>query len=630
MVPAVTCRNTHRIAKGSSMGMKLSRNTVLSLVSGACCLLWTCCALTAEPDPARQSAAAKALLKTLDPFYKQHVVADGLLIVGSAKVSRHALGEVGYLVRKMLANRPDVRKKFVERKMYVAVMAFNEMQTDLPECRGLEPWWDYRARGIAGGKTVSCGEENALGFRGDPWQGENIFIHEFAHGLHAVIGGIDERFNTRLGALYNKAKQGGRFRGYAIEGGIAEFWAEGVQAWFNCNGTIRPKSGGGQSSFEVIGPKGQHVCHITTREQVRKYLPDYAKLLDESFRRNEWTYVPVAKRLNEPHLRGYDPAKAPTFKWPAKVIAAFNEEQKAKKAKAEQARAKALSWVKVSPEQIAAAKKLGVPVAFQNSIGMRFVLIPSGTFMMGSKDSAADVARRCAMSNAQAGWFYDEHPRHKVALTKAFYMAIHEVTQGQYEAVTTPKGGKGPPKKKTDNFPDKIKGKNNPIGMVSLSDGENFCKKLSGSDGSKYALPTEAQWEYACRAGTVTPFSFGQTISTDQANYHGDYTYGKGQKGKHRDKPLPVGSMPPNAWGLHDMHGNVSELCGGRYGQYGPAAKTDPEGPAKGSKGILRGGSWRSYPGACRSAFRMSSGAHAYNIGFRVSCAVPTKSADGK
>ena len=208
----------------------------------------------------------------------------------------------------------------------MCVMACTEMQTDLPECRRLEPWWGYRARGLAGG-SVSCGEENVLCFFGDPWQGENIFIHEFAHGLQGVIAGIDEQFNARFEALYDKAKQSGRFRGYAIEGGPGEFWAEGVQAWFNCNGTIRPKCGGGQSSFEVLGPRGEHLCHIATRRQLKTHLPEYAELLDDSFRQNQWTYVPVAKRLEEPHLRGYDPARAPAFRWPAEVIEAFSRHE---------------------------------------------------------------------------------------------------------------------------------------------------------------------------------------------------------------------------------------------------------------------------------------------------------------
>jgi alpha-glucosidase len=291
--------------------------------------------LTAETASEEQPYCAEALRKTLDPFYKQHVVADGLVIAGSEKVSMYALREVAYLARKVLANRPDVMKNLCEkRQMFVAVMAYNEMQTDLPDCRGMSLWWAYRARGL-GSRPVSCGEENVLCFQGDPWQGENIFIHEFAHGIHGVIADIDKPFIARLTALSDEAKRSGRFRGYAIEGGPSEFWAEGVQAWFNCNGTIRPKSGGGQSSFEVLGPQGEHVCHIATREQVKAHLPEYAKLLDESFRQNEWVYVPVAKRMDEPHLRGFDPAKAPVFRWPPEVIEAYNREE-AEKAKTQE------------------------------------------------------------------------------------------------------------------------------------------------------------------------------------------------------------------------------------------------------------------------------------------------------
>ena len=297
------------------------------------------------------------------------------------------------------------------------------------------------------------------------------------------------------------------------------------------------------------------------------------------------------------------------------------------------------SWAKVSAAQKAAAKKLGVPVAFESSVGLRFVLIPPGTFMMGSRDPAAEVARRCAMPNAQAGWFWDEHPRHKVTLTKAFYMAIHEVSKANQKAVLPPK----PPKpkkgkdKKTPEPPPKPEDPNAPAVNISCTDAEKFCKQLSGRDKDKrtYSLPTEAQWEYACRAGTETPFSFGQTVSTDQANYHGGYIYGKGSKGKYREKPSPVGSLAANAWGLYDMHGNVHEWCADRYARYDSAAVTDPEGPdkkAKGNERIVRGGSWRSYPGACRSAFRLKreGGARSDTIGLRVCCALATETKETK
>ncbi len=294
------------------------------------------------------------------------------------------------------------------------------------------------------------------------------------------------------------------------------------------------------------------------------------------------------------------------------------------------AEAEVPSWAKVSPEQVKAAEELGVPVAFENSLGMRFVLIPAGTFMMGSRDSATEVARRCAMPNAQAGWFSDEHPRHEVTLSGAFYLSIHEVTQGAYETVFPPKPEDADKKPSTET-PDEFKGPNRPLVNISWENAEKFCKALSGQDaekGHEYALPTEAQWEYACRAGTSTPFSFGETISTDQANYHGGYTYADGRKGPYREKTLSVGSLPPSAWGLYDMHGNVSEWCADRYGDYTTAAQSDPIGAEEGNQRVLRGGSWRSYPGACRSALRLYKDARATssNVGFRVVLAVAAES----
>jgi hypothetical protein len=307
------------------------RHIIFSWARRACCLFCLCTCLAAEADSTQQPSGAEALLKTLDPFYRQHVVADGLLVVGSEKVSMHALREAGYLAQKVLANRPDVMKDLCEkRKMYVTVMAYCELQTDLPECRGMSLWWAYRARGL-GGRPVSCGEENLLNLKGDPWEGENIFIHEFAHGLQGIIGARDDTFNAQLKAVYDEADKSGRFRGYGISN-LSEFWAEGVQAWFNCNGAIRPKSGGGTSSFEVVGPRGEHVCHLKTRAQMERHMPRYAALLDTSFRQNAWVYVPVAKRLDEPHLKGFDPDDAPSFRWPAAVVEAFDRIEAEKKA----------------------------------------------------------------------------------------------------------------------------------------------------------------------------------------------------------------------------------------------------------------------------------------------------------
>ena len=291
---------------------------------------------------------------------------------------------------------------------------------------------------------------------------------------------------------------------------------------------------------------------------------------------------------------------------------------------------------KVSEAQIAEAKKLGVPVAFTNEIGMTFVLVPAGTFMMGSRDPAREVAQRCNMPHAQIGWFVDEVPRHEVTLT-AFYMSIHEVTQGQYAALMRPSGDD---RRRAEwlimRCPAEFQGATKPVVLVSRDDSEKFFKALGqreAKDGRNYSLPTEAQWEYACRAGSTTPFSFGETISTDQANYDGGYTYADGKQGETRGKTVAVGSLPANAWGLHEMHGNVSEWCHDWHAEYVGGPETDPKGPEKGVREhIIRGGAWRSYPGACRSACRLRQGASGrfLYIGFRAVCALPVKPAEPK
>jgi len=211
-----------------------------------------------------EPSGAEALRGTLDPFYKQHVVAGGLLIAGSEKVSPHALREAAHLVGKMLATRPDVLAKLVEREMYVCVMAHDEMQTDLPECRKMSLWWAKRARGL-GGRPVSCGEENLLCCPGDPYRGESIFIHEFAHAVHGAVAALDEQFNERLRTLHRETQETGRFRGYGT-GSFGEFWAEGVQSWFNCNhgracrlshaGRPRRERGGPTAAGRVVRDSG--------------------------------------------------------------------------------------------------------------------------------------------------------------------------------------------------------------------------------------------------------------------------------------------------------------------------------------------------------------------------------------
>jgi len=244
------------------------------------------------------------------------------------------------------------------------------------------------------------------------------------------------------------------------------------------------------------------------------------------------------------------------------------------------------------------------------AVSLKLVLIPAGEFKMGGDEPPEQVARKCNGLPAKAEWFQDEQPQHRVKITKPFYMGVYVVTQAQYEAVM----GANP-----SNF----KGESNPVEQVSWNDTVEFCKKLSAKTGQTVRLPTEAEWEYACRAGTTTPFNTGETISTDQANYNGNFTYGSGSKGEYRQKTVVVGSFAPNAWGLYDMHGNVWEWCQDWSGSYPSAEMVDPVGPENGQLRVLRGGSWqcdsRHYRSASRS--RTFPGSRLHSIGFRVVCA---------
>ena len=251
-----------------------------------------------------------------------------------------------------------------------------------------------------------------------------------------------------------------------------------------------------------------------------------------------------------------------------------------------------------------AAQVLGVEVELTLDLGggaaMKLALIPAGRFVMGSPIGEAD----------RGG---DEGPQHQVTITGAFYMGIHEVTRRQYEAVM-------------DAAPGRFTGPTNPAENVSWDSAALFCRKLAARAGRTVRLPTEAEWEYACRAGTSTPFHTGETISTDQANYNGEAAYGSGVKGVDRGKTIPVGGLSANAWGLYDMHGNVYEWCQDWYdgAAYAAADPRDPRGPPSGTYRVVRGGSWRFGPHNCRSAYRHRHAAYDRrdNIGFRVVAAV--------
>jgi formylglycine-generating enzyme required for sulfatase activity len=209
------------------------------------------------------------------------------------------------------------------------------------------------------------------------------------------------------------------------------------------------------------------------------------------------------------------------------------------------------------------------------------VLIPGGTFMMGD-----------------ARHHQDEQPIHQVALS-AFYLGKYPITQVQYRSVMG------------DNLATS-KGLDYPIEQISWDDAIEFCAKLSQLTGRTHTLPSESQWEYACRAGTDTAFYFGDTITPELANYNGDYPYNGAPVGENRGKATPVGMFPPNAFGLYDMHGNVWEWCLDSYQASYQGAPTDgsawvdPSLLDRDLKRVMRGGAWDYVARGCRSAVRCS------------------------
>ena len=227
-----------------------------------------------------------------------------------------------------------------------------------------------------------------------------------------------------------------------------------------------------------------------------------------------------------------------------------------------------------------------------------FVLIRGGEFTMGSPiyesgRSAVEVQHQVKVSD--------------------FYMSKYEVTQAEWESVT-------------GTNPFDFKGKTFPAEQVSWDDCQAFIQALNRKTGKKYRLPTEAEWEYACRAGTTTPFNTGGNLTTEQASFNGSYSYNENKRCDYSQKPIAVDSFAPNAWGLYNMHGNVSEWCSDWYdANYYAACKAkgvveNPTGPASGECRVMRGGLRYDYAKSCRSANRSASTSDfiAYGVGFRL------------
>ena len=253
-----------------------------------------------------------------------------------------------------------------------------------------------------------------------------------------------------------------------------------------------------------------------------------------------------------------------------------------------------------------------------NGLTLAMVLIPSGTFLMGAPE--AEPQSRDS-----------ERPQHLVTVPE-FLMGRYPMTQAQWWAIAEL------PKVNIDLNPNPAKftehdrgdrAENRPVECVTWHEAIEACDRLSHATGRPYGLPSEAQWEYACRAGATkpTPFCFGEPITPELANYDGNYTYANGPKGASRQRTTAVGSFPANAWGLHDMHGNVWEWCADLWHSNYQGAPTDGSAwtsdSTKDSR-PLRGGSWSSNPRNCRSAVRVKNSPDSrFNyVGFRVCCAV--------
>lgn len=264
-------------------------------------------------------------------FYTQRVAAHGYPIVASAKVNPYTLKEAAYLIDLMLAKRPDVREAMIKSGSRLCILAYNEFTTDQPEFAWLgnrrerrefpdispKDFIDARARGLGGSETdpfCSCGEENLLCYKGDPYSTENILIHEFAHNIHLRgMNNVDPSFDDRLKATYDAAMKDGLWKGKYAATNHHEYFAEGVQSWFDNN-----------------RENDHDHNHVNTRDELLAYDPGLAAMCREVFGVTELKYTKPTTRLTG-HMEGYDPKSAPTFQWPERL-------QKAKELIGKQAR----------------------------------------------------------------------------------------------------------------------------------------------------------------------------------------------------------------------------------------------------------------------------------------------------
>jgi len=264
-------------------------------------------------------------------------------------------------------------------------------------------------------------------------------------------------------------------------------------------------------------------------------------------------------------------------------------------------------WATLSTEQVDYAAQVGLPVAVELELGVgftsKFVLIPPGEFLMGSNDSVEELAR----IYSEPPYHACERPLHEVWITTPYYIGLNTVTQAEYATLMSKN-----PSKFTGFFGKRRD--NHPAENMSWHDATDYCNKLALKAAARMRLPTEAEWEYACRAGATSRFSFGDSEAVLR-----DYAWYQKNAG---GKTNPVATKKPNAWGLYDMHGNVWEWCHDWYDEnyYGECPTEDPEGPAAGQFRVMRGGSWCDPAWRVRSAYSSSytPESSSSSVGFRV------------